>query len=48
MDEIYWAEVIRNMRSGYCKDIAHDLAFNALQLHEHLAVIAARCRNEAA
>ncbi len=48
MDEMYWAEVIRNMRQGYCVDIAHDLAFNALRLHEHFEAIEHQRRNETA
>ena len=42
MDEMYWARVISLMRSGVAHTIALDMAFDALELHEHFARIACR------
>ncbi len=39
MDERYWAEVIRLMRSGLAHVIALDMAFDALELRAHFMKI---------
>ena len=48
MDEKYWAAVVELMRRGVAHTIALDMAFDALELHEHFAAIERQRRNEAA
>ena len=48
MDETYWREVIEHMRAGIAHALAHDMAFDALRLRGHFAVLAAQRQNQAA